>query len=75
MILDQDWLPWQKEAQEYSANPSFIGVADLDSICRVLTTHARADRFCENHFDLVLRSGVITKLLLRLKELRAVNQT
>lgn len=65
-----DWTSWSDEARRYQAHPDALARADLLTLCKLLTTHVRADRFNEGHLATVLESGHITAILRRLKEIR-----
>ena len=47
-----------------------IARAGVRDIMSMLTYCVRGERFCDGHWDVVLRSGQVTKLLCRLRELR-----
>jgi hypothetical protein len=66
-----DWTEWQKSAQEYVDSPKKIEKANATTIQRLLTTHCRADRFCEGHLASMFEKGHIVALLRRLKAIRA----
>jgi len=69
LILDFDWMEWTGRAQEYVNRPELIKDADLDAVCKLLTTHVRNDRFCDNHLSAMIRNGHIAAVLRRLAEL------
>lgn len=68
-ILDFDWPSWQREAKLYLDSPDRLRNADIPTIQKLLTTHARKDRFCEGHLLEMLESGHITLILRRLEDL------
>ena len=70
MIVPLDWAHWHKRAQQYQKDRTSVESADLATIRRLLTAHVRADRFTEGHLAAVLKSGHITAMLRRLKEIR-----
>ena len=47
----------------------FIAACYASTLLRLLTTHLRADRFCEGHLLGMFESGHIVRFLRRLKEL------
>ncbi|MFW5792247.1 MAG: DUF6508 domain-containing protein [Desulfohalobiaceae bacterium] len=51
------------------SDPAFIAQADIDRIIRLLTTHIRADRFCDGHLLSVLENGSIVRILTRLEQI------
>ena len=65
-----EWGAWSDEAHLYMSNPSLVSSADLDTCIKLITTHLRAERFSEGHLEEVLRSGHITAILRRLRDLR-----
>ena len=66
-----DWTEWQESAQRYIESPEMVESADAVTIQKLLTTHARADRFCEGHLASMFENGHILALLHRLRVLRA----
>jgi hypothetical protein len=66
-----DWGSWQERAEELIDNPSLLAEADLQTLRMLLTTHIRKERFCEGHLPMMIRTGHMTALLERLRELRA----
>jgi hypothetical protein len=65
-----DWGAWQDTAARYVESPDMVAQADVDTIRKLLTTHARNDRFCEGHLIAMIESGHIAACLRRLRELR-----
>ncbi len=61
------WSQWQDEAQRYLGDPSLIEQADLETICRLFTTHVRKDRFCDGHLEDMFECGHFMGLLRRLR--------
>ena len=66
-----DWTEWQESAKKFVDSPKKIEKADATTIQKLLTTHSRADRFCEGHLASMFESGHIVALLRRLREIRA----
>ena len=66
-----DWTEWQRPAQEFVDSPEKVERADAATVLKLLTTHVRADRFCEGHLAAMFESGHIVALLRRLQALRA----
>lgn len=64
------WSEWQEQAAAYVNHPETLAQADLQDLCRLLTTHVRTERFCANHLPSMVRCGHITRLLQRLQEIR-----
>ena len=67
VVYEFDWPAWQKKAERYVVVPSALRTARLATLRRLLTLHARKDRFCEGHFAAVLESGHITSILRRVQ--------
>jgi hypothetical protein len=65
-----DWTEWQRSAQEFVDSPEKVEQADATTILKLLTTHVRADRFCEGHLAATFENGHIVALLRRLKTIR-----
>lgn len=55
-------------------NDTAIERANVSDIRSMLTYCVRGERFCDGHWEAMLRSGRITKLLRRLQELRDVGE-
>jgi hypothetical protein len=65
-----DWTEWQESAKKFVDSPKKIEKADATTIQKLLTTHSRADRFCEGHLASMFENGHIVALLRRLKAIR-----
>lgn len=65
-----DWTEWQESAKEFVESPEKIKSADATTIQKLLTTHCRADRFCEGHLASLFGNGHIVAMLRRLKAIR-----
>jgi hypothetical protein len=71
----QDW--WRdvdyvsKEAAHLVADDHAIATADLSLLKTMLTYCVRGERFCDGHWDALIRDGRIAAILQRLAELRA----
>ncbi|HOT85610.1 MAG TPA: DUF6508 domain-containing protein [Methanofastidiosum sp.] len=64
------WMDWIAEAGEYSASDEKLSKADLKDIRRLLTIIVRQGRFCEGLLEETIESGLMLKILKRLKEIR-----
>ena len=62
-----NWPDWQNEAQRYLEQPEALNTADLETICKLFTTHVRKERFCEGHLASMFECGHIVHLLHRLR--------
>jgi hypothetical protein len=68
MVLSFDWGVWSDEAHRYMRDPQLVMSASLNTCMKLLTTHLRAERFCDGHLEEVLRSGHIIAILRRLQQ-------
>ena len=71
MIIVFDWNNWEEKAKRYQSDPDVAAEADLLTVRKLLTVHARADRFIEGHFVSMLESGHIIAVLRRLEAILA----
>jgi uncharacterized protein DUF6508 len=65
-----DWRAWEDEAKRL-IDAGGVEVADLDNIRRLYTTLVRSDRFTEGQLAWAFESGLIVRILRRLRELDA----
>lgn len=63
------WMEWQ-EGRRFAEDPTLLAAVDLETICKLLTAHARSDRFVEGHLEAMVRSGHIAAILRRLREIQ-----
>jgi hypothetical protein len=73
IVLSFDWIAWSDEAHRYMNDPQLVMSAGLKTCMKLLTTHLRAERFCDGHLGEVLQSGHITAILRRLQQLSTVS--
>lgn len=66
-----DWTRWHAKAEPYTNSPEAVAGADLVTLQKLLTAHARAERFFAGHLCEVFKSGHLTAILRRVKVLRA----
>jgi hypothetical protein len=67
-----DWPAWAAaNGRKYADDPAALASTDLDTLCKLLTWHVRADRFVEGNFGAALESGHVTAILRRLRDIRA----
>ena len=64
------WPEWE-EGREHSTDLHWIASLDLHTLAKLFTAHARNDRFCENHWLVIARQGVLKAMLHRLAILAA----
>ncbi|MHB1343237.1 MAG: DUF6508 domain-containing protein [Thermoleophilia bacterium] len=71
VVLGHEWsaADRREEMARFQADPSALASADLDTIRRVLTTMARADRFTEGFLDSMFEAGVAQAATRRLAAL------
>jgi hypothetical protein len=69
-IVPFDWGEWQDKAERFVSEPESLESAGLDDLCRLLTTHARKDRFCDGHLASMFECGHLTAILRQLKKIR-----
>ena len=69
-VYSFDWPSWKDEAERLTDDPEALKTADLDMIRKLITTHVRADRFCEGHLAGVSKSGHLLAILYRLTQIR-----
>ncbi len=70
LVATFDWPAWQEVAETYVSDPELLAEAPMDDCLRLLTTHVRADRFCEGHLVAMLESGHVAAVLRRMREIR-----
>jgi hypothetical protein len=63
VVLSFDWGAWADESHRYMRDSRLVMSASLNTCIKLLTTHLRAERFCDGHLEEVLRSGHITAML------------
>jgi Family of unknown function (DUF6508) len=73
MVLSFDWGVWSDEAHRYMKDSQLVTAASLKTCMKLLTTHLRAERFCDGHLQDVLRSGHISAVLRRLQQFAKLN--
>ena len=69
-IRDFDWMSWQPRAARLFRNPKLLRRATTETCIKLLTLHARKERFVDGHFAHMVKAGHITAVLTRLRELR-----
>ncbi len=68
LLHDFDWQAWGPEAERFQ-DPTVLAGATLTEVRRLLTLHARTERFVDGHLAEVLKRGHMSALLRRLAEL------
>ena len=73
VLMDFEWSTWEG-ARRITERPEVLASADLETICKLLTVHARSDRFCEGHFGEVIENGQMLAIMRRLAEVHRSSQ-
>lgn len=68
-IRDYDWGKWTPQAKAIYNDQKRLGRASMTSCLKLLTLHARKDRFVDGHFAAMLTSGHIIAVLKRMEQL------
>ena len=71
LVTEFDWMKWTHQAQRYVDQAHLIENADLLTLQKLITTHVRNDRFCDNHLSAMIKNGHMAAILLRLAALMA----
>ena len=64
-----NWVAWRHEAKRLVDDPATLAQANLETICRLLTTHVRQERFCEGYLQAMYNRGHLTAIFRRLASL------
>jgi hypothetical protein len=64
------WSSWYEHTGRAYEDPARVQRASVDTICRLLTAHIRADRFIEGNLGEVVSSGMLGHILRRLAVIR-----
>lgn len=71
-VLPFDWEAWFNDSKRcLSYEPTVLACASLDTLQKWITTHVRAEHFCNGHLAQLIDSGQILKILQRLATIRA----
>lgn len=68
VLWEFHWMDWA-EGRHFVEDPRSLAAADFETICKLLTAHARNDRFVDGHLHGMIESGHIAAILRRLREL------
>ena len=68
-ITSFDWTEWTREGERYVESPQALQDADMNTIQKLLTMHARQDRFCDGHLAAMFECGHLTAILRRIKQI------
>jgi hypothetical protein len=68
-VRDFDWGVWQEYAKQLYEQPERLKKARMLTCVKLLTTHARKDRFCDGHFAAMVACGHISEILMRMEKL------
>jgi hypothetical protein len=69
-IVEFDWVIWAEELERYRSESGALQGADLLTLRKIITAHARKDRFSEGHFAGELQGGHLLAVLRRLAAIR-----
>jgi len=72
-VGERGWIDYgyrPMEAADMLADPEFVGRASLDDVRTMLTYCSRGERFCDGHWEWLLKGGQIVALLRRLRAIR-----
>lgn len=69
-VSDFDWTEWKGEALRYFTERELIEQADIETVARLFTVIIMLERKMAGVLADMINKGVITGLLLRLKEIR-----
>jgi hypothetical protein len=64
-----NWPKWQRQSIGYYEHPERLDTAKMMTCVKLLTLHARRDRFVDGHFAAMISSGHIARILNRMKKL------
>jgi hypothetical protein len=73
VFMGFEWSKWEG-ARRIAEHPEGLASADLETICKLFTVHARSDRFCEGHFGEVIENGQMLAIMHRLAEILRSSQ-
>jgi len=68
-VRDFDWVAWQWRAVRFVDDPKLLEKARLITCIKLLTLHARKERFVDGHFASMTQAGHITAILNRISEM------
>ena len=74
LVVEFDWMTWADGAQRYVDDQCLVESADIETIQKLITAHARNDRFCNGHLRGMIMNGHIAAVLTRLAALLTVSQ-
>jgi hypothetical protein len=63
IVYSFDWPKWQRDAEQLYGVPAALRAATLSDLRKLLTVHARKDRFCDGHFEAAFDSGHLVAVL------------
>ncbi len=69
VLPEFDWMAWSEQALSYLDDRDKLRLADWQTLYQLLTTHIRADRFTEGHYDAIIENGFLRDVLTRMQEL------
>ncbi|MFJ2865460.1 DUF6508 domain-containing protein [Kitasatospora sp. NPDC087314] len=64
-----DWMNWAPYQDNRISDPEFIASADARTLRRIATTHLRIDRFVGGHLEQIEETGILDRVVGRLRQL------
>jgi hypothetical protein len=70
IVRNFDWIAWLQRVVPFFDDPKLLKRARLQTCIKLVTLHARRERFVDRHFVSIVADGHITAILNRMGELR-----
>ena len=70
-VCDFDWTEWQSVADHYAREPARLADAGVGTLRKLFTTHLRREQYRPGYLVEVVRSGQLSALLERVRDLRS----
>jgi hypothetical protein len=70
-VFPFDWLAWKREEAQSALTTEAVAQADTLSLRKIMTACVRQDRLCGGFLPYVCSSGLVWRVLERLRELRS----
>ena len=69
IVIDFDWPSWDEGRDLAAADNTKLDYIDLITACKLITAIIRNDRFCDGALVMSFESGLMPRILYRIKEL------
>jgi Family of unknown function (DUF6508) len=69
-VFPFDWLAWKKQEASSALTTESVARADMLSLRKIMTACVRQDRFCGGFLSSVCSSGLVKRVLERLRDLQ-----